>query len=220
MLMTTVPRDPAPRPMPMPMAGSVLAAPHWQLHRGDDPGRPQVEDFIAGVFARRFGATVTGFAPVLVTLRDAADGAIVAAAGYRAAAGAPLFLESYLGAPVESVLAQHLHAGPARREVVEIGHLAAARAGAGRQLMVRLGEHLAHQGFRWIVCTLTQELRHLLPRLGITPLALAKATAAALDGDAAAWGSYYEHDPVVLAGDLAPALRRHRQRLALGTAAA
>lgn len=212
----TRPRDPAP----MPMAGSVFAAPQWQLHRAGDPGRAQVEAFIAGVFARRFGATVTGFAPVLVTLRDATDGAIVAAAGYRAAAAAPLFLESYLGAPVEAVLAQHLHAAPARREVVEIGHLSASRAGAGRQLMVRLGEHLAHQGFRWIVCTLTQELRHLLPRLGITPLALAKADAGALAGGAAAWGSYYDHDPVVLAGDLPLALRRRRERLAAREAAA
>lgn len=215
MLMTTRPRDRAP----LPMTGGVFAAPPLQLHHVGDPGRAQVEDFIAGVFARRFGATVTGFAPVLVTLRDAADGAIVAAAGYRAAGGGPLFLESYLGAPVESVLAQRLYGEPARCDVVEIGHLSAARAGAGRQLMIRLGEHLAHQGFRWIVCTLTQELRHLLPRLGITPLALAKADAEALDGDAAAWGSYYEHDPVVLAGDLAPALRRHRQRLAGGEAA-
>lgn len=218
MLTTTVPR--APAPMPMPVADRVVEAPHLQLHRAGDPERARVEDFIAGVFARRFGATVTGFAPVLVTLRDATDGAIVAAAGYRAAAGAPLFLESYLRAPVEAVLAQHLHAGPARREVVEIGHLSAARAGAGRQLMVRLGEHLAHEGFRWIVCTLTQELRHLLPRLGITPLALAKADAAALEGDAAAWGSYYQHDPVVLAGALAPALRRRGQQLATGIEAA
>lgn len=204
---------------PVAAASSVGAALRLQLHRAGDAGRAQVEDFIAGVFARRFGAAVASFAPVLVTLRDPHDGQIVAAAGYRPAALERLFLESYLGAPVESVLARHLHAGPARREVVEVGHLSATRAGAGRQLMVRLGEHLAHQGFRWMVCTLTQELRHLLPRLGITPLALARADAGALDGDAA-WGSYYEHDPVVLAGDLEPALRRHRQRVAGGKEAA
>lgn len=199
---------------------SACAGARLQLHRPADPGRAEVEDFIAGVFARRFGATVTGFAPVLVTLRDPDDGQLVAAAGYRPAAHEPLFLEAYLGDPVESVLARHLHTPPARGDIVEIGHLAAARAGSGRRLMIRLGEHLAHQGLRWIVCTLTQELRHLLPRLGITPLALAKADAGALDGDAAAWGSYYEHDPVVLAGDLGPALRRRRQRLANGGAAA
>lgn len=213
---TTRPRERAP----LTSAGSVFAAPQLRLHRVGDADRAQVEDFIAGVFARRFGATVTGFAPVLVTMCDADDGDIVAAAGYRAAGDAPLFLESYLGAPVELVLAQHLHAAPARPEIVEIGHLSASRAGAGRQLMVRLGEHLAQQRFRWIVCTLTQELRHLLPRLGITPLALAKADAGALDADAAAWGTYYQHDPVVLAGDLAPALRRHRERLAARGAAA
>ena len=216
MLMTMTPCDPAP----MSMAGSVFAARRLQLHRARDPGRAQTEDFIAAVFARRFGATVTGFAPVLVTLRDPDDGQLVAAAGYRPAACEPLFLEAYLGSPVESVLAQHVHIPPARSDIVEIGHLAATRAGAGRQLMIALGQQLALERYRWIVCTLTQELRHLLPRLGITPLALAKADAGALGGDAAAWGSYYEHDPVVLAGDLAPALRRHRQRLAGGKEAA
>lgn len=216
MSMATRPLDAAPMTPP----GSATAVARLHLHGAAEPGRAEVEDFIADVFARRFGAVVASFAPVLVTLRDPHDGQIVAAAGYRPAAHEPLFLESYLRGPVESVLAQHLHAGPARRDVVEIGHLSAVRAGAGRQLMIRLGEHLAHQGFRWIVCTLTQELRHLLPRLGITPLALAKADAGALDGDAAAWGSYYEHDPVVLAGDLAPALRRRRQRLASGGEAA
>lgn len=210
MLMATRPLD-AAAPVAPDRGGS--APPRLQLHRAGDPARAQVEDFIAGVFVRRFGASVTSFAPVLVTLRDPDDGQIAAAAGYRAAAEGPLFLESYLDGPVESVLAQHVAMPPARGEIVEVGHLAATRAGAGRQLMVHLGQHLARERYRWIVCTLTQELRHLLPRLGITPLALARADAAALAGGAVAWGSYYEHGPVVLAGDLAPALRRYRQRL-------
>lgn len=210
MLMATRPRDAAP----LAPDGAGAAPARLQLHRAGDPARTQVEDFIAGVFARRFGASVTSFAPVLLTLRDPDDGRIAAAAGYRAAAEGPLFLESYLDGPVESVLAQRMATAPARGEIVEIGHLAATRAGAGRQLMVHLGQHLAREGYRWIVCTLTQELRHLLPRLGITPLALAKADAGALAGGAAAWGSYYEHGPIVLAGDLAPALRRYRRRLA------
>lgn len=191
-----------------------LAPPRLQLHGPHDARRPQVEQFIAGIFARRFGARIPAFAPVLVSLRDPSDGAIVAAAGYRPAGEGALFLERYLGAPVEAVLAQRLNAAPRRPDVVEIGHLAASRAGAGRRLMIQLGPHLEQRGFRWIVCTLTQELRHLLPRLGITPLALARADAAALAGEAAAWGSYYDHGPVVLAGELAPALRRFRQRLA------
>jgi len=197
-------------------SATAIAAPQLRLHGRGDRQRGEVEQFIAGVFARRFGARVPAFAPVLVSLRDPSDGALVAAAGYRAARQGPLYLERYLPGPVESVLGRHLQAAPERGRVVEVGHLAASRAGAGRRLLILLGAHLEQQGFSWLVCTLTQELRHLLPRLGITPLALAKANPGALAGEADAWGSYYEHAPVVLAGELQPALRRFRARAAAG----
>jgi hypothetical protein len=193
---------------------TALAAPHLRLHGPGDPQRHEVEQFIAGVFARRFGARVPAFAPLLVSLRDPVDGALVAAAGYRPARHGPLYLERYLNGPVEAVLGRHLHAAPQRDHLVEVGHLAASRAGAGRRLLILLGAHLEQQGFRWLVCTLTQELRHLLPRLGITPLALARAEPCAVADEAGAWGSYYEHAPVVLAGELQPALRRFRARAA------
>ena len=193
-----------------PMA--ALAQARFALHGQGDPERGEVERFIAGVFARRFAARVPAFAPILVSLRDPVDGGIVAAAGYRPARGGPLFLERYLAAPIESVLGHHSDAAPARDVVVEIGHLAATRPGAGQGLMLLLGPHLEQQGFHWVVCTLTRELRHLMLRLGITPLALAKADPAALPDEAAAWGSYYEHGPVVLAGELRPALRRLARR--------
>ena len=190
-----------------------LGPPQLRLHGPQDADRPEVERFIAGIFARRFGARVPAFAPLLVSLRDPGDGTIVAAAGYRDARQGPLFLERYLAAPIESVLARHAAVAPERGVVVEIGHLAASRAGAGRLLMLQLGPHLEQQGFRWVVCTLTQELRRLMLRLGITPLALAKADPTALADGAADWGSYYEHGPVVLAGELRPALRRLARRL-------
>lgn len=178
-----------------------------RLHLPGEPGRAEVEDFIGGVYARHYGATVTRFAPVLVGLHDA-DGTITAAAGYRSAGDGPLFLERYLCGPVDMVLARHAARPPARPEIVEIGHLAAGRAGAGRRLMLQLGPHLAQLRFRWAVCTLTRELRQMMLRLGVTPLALGVADPAALGDDAAAWGSYYAHEPVVLAGEVQPALRR------------
>jgi hypothetical protein len=95
--------------------------------------------------------------------------------------------------------------------VVEVGHLAADRAGEGRRLILLLGQHLAqqpdHRATEWVVSTLTQELRHLFVRLGVTPLALGQADPAAVGDDLAAWGRYYEHRPVVLAGRLQAALR-------------
>ena len=65
-----------------------------------------------------------------------------------------------------------------------------------------------------MVSTLTAELRHLFVRLGVTPLALGAADPQRLGELAARWGSYYEHQPVVLAGNLSQALNQLARRLA------
>ena len=174
-----------------------------QIHREDDPARLEVEGFIRRVYAARYGAQLDSFAPVLVSLRDA-DG-ITAAAGYRPASRGPLFLERYLDAPIESLLAAQADAPSTRDEIVEVGHVA-ARPGEGRRLIYRLVPQLSSQGFRWAASTLTRELRHLFIRIGISPLALGTASCSALGADTGEWGSYYDHGPVVLAGHLQRAL--------------
>jgi hypothetical protein len=176
------------------------------MHAVGDAARPAVEAFIGAVYARRFGAELRHFAPTLVSLRG--DGGIVAAAGYRSAAASRLFLESYLDAPIERVLAAHHGTSPARSRIVEVGHLAGARAGEGLQLVRLLGPHLAALGFHWVVCTLTEELRHLFERLGVAPHVLGAADPAALGDHARHWGRYYDHRPMVLAGHLPRALQR------------
>jgi hypothetical protein len=179
-----------------------------QIHSAASPGREQVERFVAAVYQRRFGAVVRQFAPVLVSLHDE-QGERVAAAGYRAARLGPLFLERYLSAPVQALLP----AAPAREGIVEVGHLAAVRAGEGRRLIRLLGPHLSSQGFEWAVSTLTQELRNLLVRMGVSRLALGVADPALLGEQAAQWGRYYEHKPLVLAGRLDAATQRLSRRL-------
>jgi hypothetical protein len=198
---------------PMPaMLTSPSCPPTRRLcvHGPDDAGRAEVQAFVGRVFAERYGARLTAFAPVLVSLSD--DAGLVAAAGYRPAYGGALFLERYLEAPVESLLEQRLGYAAARAGIVEVGHLAAARAGEGRRLIARLGPHLAALGFQWVVGTLTEELRQLFVRIGVAPLALGRADAQALGDEAHAWGRYYEHRPMVLAGHLPHALRRLQQR--------
>jgi hypothetical protein len=187
--------------------GDVARTPRLAVHRAGDATRAGVEEFIRQVYARRFGADVTAFAPVLVSLHDPVDGSIVAAAGYRQAAGSTLFLERYLDAPIEQVLARQGSDAPAREGIFEVGHLAAQRAGEGRRLIFLLGDHLAGAGAQWVVSTLTEELRHLFVRLGITPLALGRADPSVLGDTAGQWGSYYDHHPVVLAGQVQQALR-------------
>lgn len=193
---------------PSPPAGVAPERPALVVHGHDDPRRAEVEAFVRGIFAQRYGAQVQQFAPVLVSLQD--HGEIVAAAGYRSAADAPLFLERYLSSPIESLLAPQ----PTRRSVVEVGHLAASRSGEGRRLIALLGPHLAAQGFQWVVSTLTTELRQLFVRIGVTPLALGTADPASLGSEATHWGSYYDHRPVVLAGHLGQALHHMARRAA------
>jgi Thermostable hemolysin len=194
----------------MVTAASTTNERRLRVHGPHDAGRAEVEAFIRGVFRDRYGAALTAFAPVLVSLSD--DDGIVAAAGYRRADGGPLFLERYLDAPVDAMLAVHAGSAPSREAIVEVGHLAAVRAGEGRRLILQLGPHLAAQRFQWVVSTLTEELRQLFVRIGVAPLALGRADPAVLGDDAQAWGRYYEHRPVVLAGHLHQALRRLQQR--------
>ena len=186
------------------------SAPRLRIHGIDDTRRADDEQFIRDMFARRYGADVQNFSPVLVSLQD--GGEIIAAAGYRDAADAPLFLERYLPSPVETMLASQTESQFRRRGIVEVGHLAASRAGEGRRLVALMGSYLASQGFVWVVGTITSELRHLFMRLGMAPLALGVADPAALGPEVVHWGSYYDHSPVVLAGNLHQALRHLAQR--------
>ncbi len=184
----------------------LRTAPTPGFCRESDPERKEVEWFIREVYARRYGAHVRHFAPVLAYLRD--GGEIVAAAGYREARDSPLFLERYLDAPVEDLLCRGSGVVPARSSIVEVGHLAATRAGEGRRLILMLGAHLAEHEFQWVVSTLTRELRLLFLRIGVTPLTLGVASPDVLGDEAAQWGSYYHHSPLVLAGNLPQAMRR------------
>jgi len=199
---------------PGALAGEPPARSHatWlATHTADDAHRAEVEDFIRCVYARRFDARVSFFAPTLVSLRDRTG--ILAAAGYRSAEREPLFLERYLEAPVETLLSAHPHAPALRGEIVEVAHLSARKPGEGRRLALLLGPHLAQQGFQWVASTVTEELRHLLVRLGVTPMMLGLADPRALGEQAALWGSYYAHHPVVLAGHLPQSLHQIRRRM-------
>jgi hypothetical protein len=176
-----------------------------------DPERARVEGFIRRIYAERFQAHVKEFAPVLVGLHDR-EGTLLAAAGYRAADAGPLFLERYLNQPVEQMLRGPAATPEQRQGIVEVGHLASDRAGEGRRLILLLGPLLAAAGFEWVVSTLTQELRHLFVRMGVAPLALGYADPALLGHAATDWGCYYDHQPVVLAGQIPVALKALNRR--------
>jgi hypothetical protein len=184
----------------------AVAPPRFLVHRAPSPARAAIEEFIQQVYAQHYGATVRHFMPSLAGLVDA-DGLVVAAAGYRSASR-PLFLERYLDVPVEQAIAACTGIEVPRAAIAEVGQFASMQPGQGRRLMAHLGHQLAAEGFQWVVSTATRELRLIFERLRIRPLALGRADPAVLGPDAADWGTYYDHAPMVLAGEVRSNLAR------------
>lgn len=176
----------------------VLLEPVHRAH----PARATFENFIAARFARAYGARVNHFLPHLLGIRDGLA-RWQAAAGYAAAGEQTLFLEQYLDQPIERALAAALGRPIARPGIVEVGNLAAISAGMARTIIPQLARHLHRLGYIWVVFTATRALRNSFHRLGLRPLPLTRADPARLADGGASWGTYYDQDPVVMAGKIA-----------------
>jgi hypothetical protein len=176
----------------------------------DSHRRAEAEAFIRQVFARRYGAEVADFAPNLWLLEQ--NRRTIAAAGWRAAGEAPLFLERYLDRPIEEVLARPAGQTVRREEIVEVGHLASEKSGGSLQMIASMGEALQQQGYAWVVFTATRELVGIFHRLGLPLLAIAQADPARLGEAAKRWGSYYETHPIIVGGRIQLGLDRARRR--------
>lgn len=180
--------------------------------RAGDAGREELETLIQNAFARQHGAQVHAFMPSLLGLWGS-TGRLTGAVGYRGAEEGALFLENYLGDPIEAVIERRMQRPVARHEVVEVGNLAGVNCRAACRLVAALPPMLRAQGRRWIVFTATDTVRAVLSTLGapLMELAVADAVRAPAGDD---WGRYYACDPRVMVGHLPDGLRRHRTQLA------
>lgn len=186
------------------------ARPGAELHLAlprDAAQRAALEAFIQERFAHHHQARIRHFMPCLLGL-EGLDGSLHGAVGCRNAETQPLFLERYLDAPIEQVIASRLGRQVARSEIVEVGNLAADGQGSGRALIVAVTELVAMLGFNWVVFTGTRSLRNSFARLGLGPQALAPADPARIGAEAADWGTYYAQQPMVMAGEIQPSHRR------------
>jgi hypothetical protein len=89
---------------------------------------------------------------------------------------------------------------------VEVGNLA-ADPGLGRAVVATMTLVLYQLGFRHVLFAATGVLRASFGRLGLAPVLLANADASRLRDTRSNWGSYYEHRPQVLCGDLSAGLQ-------------
>jgi len=173
------------------------------------PRRKEAEAFIRAIFARRYEADVTAFAPNLMLLEQ--NQRVIAAVGWRSAGGDTLFLERYLDLPIEAAMTRLAGQPVARERIVEVGNLAADKNGGSIEVILALAAHLSRQGHEWVVFTATQELLGIFARLGLPLLALAPADPARLGSQAHAWGRYYDTQPIVVAGKIRMVLEKARR---------
>lgn len=183
-------------------APAILAPDNKRLieHRGD--GRQAAEAMIRSRFSAAYDARIGHFMPRLFSLQ-AESGQPVGVCGLREAALQPLFLERYLDQAIDIAIGRAIGQPVSRATIVEVGQLAGRGAGSFRTLILRVTERLHEEGHRWVVFTGTTALRNAFARLGLTPRELAPADPACLSAaEKADWGSYYEHGPRVMFGDI------------------
>jgi Thermostable hemolysin len=184
-----------------------MTLPVLEIHPTGAPRRQAVETFIHDVFAQHFGATLRGFMPELVSLSDDA-GAITAAAGIRAAACGPLFVERYLDQSIERTLEARVGQRICRARIVEVGNLATRTPGRARPLFREITRHLDLHGYEWAVFAGTLDVRAVFRRLGVELVRLCDADGQRLGDARFDWGNYYENRPIVMAGSIAAGCRQ------------
>lgn len=206
----------APPPIPNPYFASTRPAtstPALTCHGRYSPERHLLEDFVRREFLAHFGARIRHFMPELLALHGP-EGAIRGVVGCRPAAGEPLFLETYTREPIESVLAARNGFLVPRERIVEIGGLACRGATAAIAIVRALVPHLLNAGFTWVVFTGADTIMNVFRHLGLAPLELCAADPALLGSARHDWGTYYEHDPRVVAGRIADGFKTAQTRLA------
>lgn len=180
---------------------NAAVPPLFELFEHVGADRAIAERFISQRFSESFGSRVEVFMPRLFSLRNQ-SGDICGAFGLRSA-HRKLFLEQYLNTPIDKTIAIRVGRQIERRSIVEVGHFSGVFPGAVRAMIGLLTERLHRECFEWVAFTGTTTLRNAFWRLGLSPMDIQAATVDRLPAEErAAWGSYYEHAPRVLVGNV------------------
>lgn len=180
--------------------------PAFDVFKPESAGRHRVTQYIADQFKAAHQADIHDFMPLLLSMR--CQGRLSAVSGVRPAAGHELFLEQYLGRPVETVLGALTGIGVERRKVMEVGNLVATRSGASQLVFLLMTAVLHRANFDWVVFTGTPVVVRGLERLGFKLDKLADADPARLtSSNLSDWGCYYEQRPQVVAGNVPAGIR-------------
>ncbi|KFZ28784.1 hypothetical protein IDAT_06145 [Pseudidiomarina atlantica] len=178
----------------------------YQLVTKQHQQRQTVEKFICDRYWTSFHACLLTLPEHLLAVYQ--DDELIAACGLQFADERQLFSEYYLSRPLEQ---HHLNGMrfPERRNVVEIGSMAARNGDDLHPLFAAVVEIASQLNKTLVVFTATRYLQRTLARSGVTLMPLADAQESALPLDLQGiWGDYYRHHPKVVCGWLAQGFGR------------
>lgn len=165
----------------------------------DASDRQELEDFVRVIFKRAHNAEISHFMPKLMSVRDA-DGNLLAVCGLRHADQDKLFLETYLDAPIETLLSEYNKTYIIREAILEVGNLAVAEPANIRSLLASISLYLHSTQSEWAVFTGIPALRNSLTKLNMSLQPLGEANINRIpEHERAAWGTYYNERPQVMA---------------------
>lgn len=173
---------------------------YFTLAEPDSYMRTELESRIRAGFGQHFQACIEGFMPELAVYRHAsgAEGVI----GIRSARAERLFLESYLDLPIEVAVSRCAATRVRRDQIAEVGQFVISDRESVSDFFRDLVPFLRSQGFHWVCFTGTDRIRALLSRIGFEGRPVATATRDRVGSSDDDWGSYYDHEPVVIVGKL------------------
>jgi len=168
----------------------TLLVPQGHVHRR------AIEGLIRDIYALEYGATISGFPPLLFAMIDD-DGRPVCATGLRFSSDG-FFSECYLNAPIEQVLKNRTGLSADRDDIFEVSTLVSRTPRLAGRFLVQIAKFGESAGFDWAFFTATGHLQGLLKRLSLPLMEIASADRQrVIEPDR--WGTYYDTSPRVYA---------------------
>ncbi|MHA7591212.1 thermostable hemolysin [Yersinia ruckeri] len=151
-----------------------IQAPYQLLFAQNEQEENLLKQYIQREYSREFNAIIPHFLPHLLGLYRA-DGVLVGACGLNRGDSGALYLERYLDAPIEMIIATQTRRSVLRHRLVEIGNFACSESGDARIMFAAICRLLCENQLDYVVFTGTRKLRNIFHRLNLNPLELAPA---------------------------------------------
>jgi hypothetical protein len=185
-----------------------------------NPIRNLAEKYISDRYNSAFNAQLNSFMPAYMALMQGEQ--IKSLCGFRVAQDEPLFLEQYLNQDAQILLSNLYKQNITRANLIEFGQLASFSKGMSAQHFLLMAEILVEKGYQWCIFTATDPLLAMMARFGIHPTVITEADPSRIADASKVWGSYYQYQPRIVAGNLQQglahlrALFAHRKQKMMG----